>query len=123
MSSKLPAAAIGAWLLVAVYYFYQYALRSAPSVMMPQLTGAFGMAGGSAGQFLVGPMMKSGLAWNRFWLLAGIVGLLIAAALLILLPKETGNRSAGGFAATLRSLGRVFRNPQSILCGVISGLL
>src|SRR5215471_11597041 len=42
MSSKLPIAAIGAWLLVAVYYFYQYALRSAPSVMMPQLTKAFG---------------------------------------------------------------------------------
>src|SRR3954467_1861760 len=44
MSSKLPVAAIGAWLLVAVYYFYQYALRSAPSVMMPQLTGAFGVS-------------------------------------------------------------------------------
>src|SRR5712672_325814 len=42
MSSKLPVAAIGAWLLVAVYYFYQYALRSAPSVMMPQLSEAFG---------------------------------------------------------------------------------
>jgi type VI protein secretion system component VasF len=40
MSSKLRVAAIGAWLLVAAYYFYQYALRSAPSVMMPQLTEA-----------------------------------------------------------------------------------
>src|SRR5439155_16284033 len=38
------ATAIGAWLLVAVYYFYQYALRSAPSVMMPQLTEAFGVS-------------------------------------------------------------------------------
>src|SRR5215467_15100599 len=43
MSSKLPIAAIGAWLLVALYYFYQYALRSAPSVMMPQLGEAFGV--------------------------------------------------------------------------------
>src|SRR5580765_30374 len=41
MNSKLSMAAIGAWLLVAVYYFYQYALRSAPSVMMPQLSEAF----------------------------------------------------------------------------------
>ena len=32
-----------AWLLAAVYYFYQYALRSAPSVMMPQLQEAFGL--------------------------------------------------------------------------------
>src|SRR6476661_5515379 len=43
MKSKLPAAALGAWLLVAIYYFYQYALRSAPSVMLPQLTEAFGV--------------------------------------------------------------------------------
>src|SRR5512136_989336 len=41
MNSKLSFAAITAWLLVAIYYFYQYALRSAPSVMMPQLTQAF----------------------------------------------------------------------------------
>jgi pyruvate formate lyase activating enzyme len=43
MSSKLPVAARGAWLLVAVYYFYMYALRSAPRVMMPELTEAFGV--------------------------------------------------------------------------------
>src|SRR6185437_10916242 len=36
--------ALGAWLLVALYYFYQYALRSAPSVMIPQLTQAFGVS-------------------------------------------------------------------------------
>ncbi|HET6648419.1 MAG TPA: MFS transporter, partial [Pyrinomonadaceae bacterium] len=33
-----------AWLLTAVYYFYQYALRSAPAVMMPQLSEAFGLS-------------------------------------------------------------------------------
>jgi hypothetical protein len=27
-----------AWVLAAVYYFYQYALRSAPAVMLPQLS-------------------------------------------------------------------------------------
>jgi MFS family permease len=227
MSSKLPVAAIGAWLLVAVYYFYQYALRSAPSVMMPQLTDAFGvnalgvsaivgmfyygyspfslvagasmdrfgakrvipigaavvgvgalvfgtgnvalanigrflqgaggafaligavylitknfpasvaasligvtqmfgMAGGSAGQFLVGPMIKSGVSWDRFWIYAGCVGLVIGGVLLILLPKESQKRTTGGsgaFGILLRSLGGVFRNPQSILCGLISGLL
>jgi MFS family permease len=227
VSSKLPVAAIGAWLLVALYYFYQYALRSAPSVMMPQLTEAFGvnalgvsaivgmfyygyspfslvagtsmdrfgakriipigaavvgigallfgtgnvtlanigrflqgaggafaligavylitknfpasvaasligatqmfgMAGGSAGQFLVGPIIKNGLSWDRFWIYAGCLGLVISIVLLILLPKETPKTTtsrAGAFAALLRSLGRVFRNPQSFLCGFISGLL
>src|SRR5436189_2880134 len=43
MGTKLSVATRGAWLLVAVYYFYQYALRSAPSVMIPQLTEAFGV--------------------------------------------------------------------------------
>jgi MFS family permease len=227
MSSKLPVAAIGAWLLVALYYFYQYALRSAPSVMMPQLTEAFGvnalgvsaivgmfyygyspfslvagtsidrfgakriipigaavvgigallfgtgnvalanigrflqgaggafaligavylitknfpasvaasfigvtqmfgMAGGSAGQFLVGPIIKGGLSWDRFWIYAGCLGLVISGVLLILLPRETPRPTtsgSGAFATLLRSLGRVFRNPQSILCGFISGLL
>jgi MFS family permease len=226
MSSKqLSAAAIGAWLLVAVYYFYQYALRSAPSVMMPQLTEAFavdalgvsaivgmfyygyspfslvagaaidrfgarltipigaalvgigalmfstgnvpaanvgrfiqgaggafaligavylvtknfpatmaasfigatqmfGMGGGSAGQFLVGPMINRGLAWSQFWIYAGILGLVIAVCLLVLLPKEKKSATAkGGWGSVFAALGKVFANPQSILCGLISGLL
>jgi MFS family permease len=224
MSSKISATALGAWLLVAVYYFFQYALRSAPSVMMPQLSEAFGvsalgvstivgifyygyspfslvagasldrfgakrvipigaavvgigalmfsvsngtvanigrflqgaggafaligaaylitknfpasvaasfigatqmfgMAGGSAGQFLVGPMIKNGLLWNQFWIYAGVLGLVIGVALLLLLPKETPSTSGGGLTGLLRSLGQVFRNPQSYICGAISGLL
>src|ERR1044072_5210627 len=35
--------AVIAWLAAAVYYFYQYVLRSAPAVMMPQLSDAFGL--------------------------------------------------------------------------------
>ena len=33
-----------AWLVAAVYYFYQYSLRSAPAVMLPQLSEAFGVS-------------------------------------------------------------------------------
>ena len=36
--------AVVAWLITAVYYFYQYTLRSAPAVMMPQLSEAFGVS-------------------------------------------------------------------------------
>src|SRR5262245_58296146 len=225
--SKLSIAALGAWLLVAVYYFYQYALRSAPSVMMPQLTEAFGvnalgvstivgmfyygyspfslvagtaidrfgakriipigaalvgvgallfgtgnvaaanigrflqgaggvfalvgavylitknfpatlaasfigatqmfgMAGGSAGQFFVGPLIKGGLAWGQFWIYAGLIGLVIGACLLMFLPKEAPSRSAaraGGLVTVFTSLKTVFLNAQSILCGLIAGLL
>jgi MFS family permease len=224
MGSRLSLAAVGAWLLVAVYYFYQYALRSAPSVMMPELTEAFGvnalgvsaivglfyygyspfslvagaaldrfgakriipvgaalvgvgallfgtgnvaaanvgrflqgaggvfalvgavylitknfpaslaasfigatqmfgMAGGSAGQFLVGPIIQGGLPWGQFWTYAGVAGLAISACLLVFLPKEAPTPSAGGLASVFRSLKTVFVNPQSILCGLISGLL
>jgi MFS family permease len=189
MSKGFPVAALLAWLLAAAYYFYQYALRSAPSVMMPQLSEAFGvnalgaasivgmfyygyspfslvagaamdrfgakriipigaalvgggallfstgnvlvasfgrllqgaggvfalvgaiyiatryfpaayaasligatqmfgMAGGSAGQFFVGPLITAGLPWGRFWVYAGYVGVAISVTLLVLLPKE-----------------------------------
>src|ERR1700757_3056429 len=33
-----------AWVVAAVYFFYQYTLRSSPSVMIPQLSEAFGMS-------------------------------------------------------------------------------
>ena len=86
----------------------------------------FGMAGGSAGQFLVGPIITSGVSWDRFWIYAGCLGLLISGVLLVLLPKEIPKARASGsgaFSSLLRSLGKVFRNPQSLLCGFISGLL
>ena len=43
MNSARRIAAV-AWLITAIYYFYQYTLRSAPAVMMPQLSDAFGLS-------------------------------------------------------------------------------
>ncbi len=213
-----------AWLLTSVYYFYQYALRSAPAVMMPQLSQAFGvttlavasivglfyygyspfslvagaamdrvgarrllpfaaitvgvgavmfasgqrevasvgrflqgaggvfglvgavyivsknfpasqaatligatqmfgMAGGSAGQFVVGPLISNGLSWNKFWVGMGIIGLAIGAVLFLLIPKESATRPTTGWKETVAGFKTVFKNPQSILCGLIAGLL
>jgi len=42
-SLKSVRVAAVAWILTSVYYFYQYALRSAPAVMMPELSNAFGI--------------------------------------------------------------------------------
>ena len=226
MSSAAKTAAI-AWLIAAVYYFYQYALRSAPAVMMPELSDAFGisalgvasmaglfyygyspfsliagvamdrlgprsvvpigaavvglgallfatggvetasvgrflqgaggvfaligaayiatqnfpasraatligatqmfgMAGGSAGQFVVGPMIAGGIVWSAFWAGMGVVGLVIAVLLFLLLPKrEPGAQRADDdwLRGAGRALATVFRNPQSLLCGFIAGLL
>jgi MFS family permease len=214
-----------AWLITAVYYFYQYTLRSAPSVMMPELAGAFGltamgvasmvglfyyayspfslvagvamdrigprrvipigaatvgvgallfgsgvselaslgrllqgaggvfaligaayiattsfpasraatligatqmfgMAGGSAGQFVVGPVIAAGVSWSTFWIAMGIGGLAISVLLFLFLPKpEPKPPAADGLMGTVRDMKTVFLNPQSILCGIIAGLI
>jgi MFS family permease len=224
MKSPMGAAGI-AWLLAVVYYFYQYSLRSAPAVMLPQLSDAFnlttvatasmigvfyygysafslvagsaidrlgaravmpagallvgvgallfssgnaaaanvgrllqgaggafalvgaiyiasnnfplsraatltggaqmfGMAGGSAGQILVGPMMALGLAWSSFWIGMGLLGVLIAAALFVFIPGRYVQAGAvnltGGIVTGLVT---AFRNPQTLLCGLVAGLL
>jgi len=217
--------AVVAWVVAAIFYFYQYVLRSAPSVMMPQLSDAFGisslgmasilglfyygyspfslvagtamdrlgprsvlpiaagvvgvgallfatgrtdlgsvgrvlqgaggvfalvgaiyiatrnfppsraatligatqmfgMAGGSAGQFAVGPMIGAGIAWDRFWICMGVIGLAMGALLFALLPNEKRTEQAvSGLRSTTDAFYTVFKNPQSILCGAIAGLL
>jgi len=224
MRSALRAAAV-AWLLTATYYFYQYVLRSAPAVMMPELSAAFGlsslgvaslaglfyygyspfslvagvaldrwgprtvvplggaavgigallfasgsssiasvgrvlqgaggvfaligavyvattnfpasragtligatqmfgMAGGFAGQFVVGPAIASGVPWNRFWVWMGYTGIALSIALFAMLPRRPATQLSDTWVReALHALGTVFRNPQSILCGLIAGLL
>ena len=223
--SKASRVAFVAWLITAVYYFYQYTLRSAPAVMMPQLSQAFGlsamgvasmaglfywgyspfslvagvaldrlgprrvvplgaaavgigallfasgsggmaslgrllqgaggvfaligavyvatksfpasmaatligatqmfgMAGGSAGQFVVGPLIAGGLPWNRFWLAMGLLGLVVGALLYVLIrDPEQPAQGDDWLKSAARAMGTVLRNPQSILCGIIAGLL
>jgi MFS family permease len=216
--------AMVAWLITAVYYFYQYTLRSAPAVMMPQLsatfglsaagvaslaglfyfgyspfslvagaamdrlgprrvvpvgaaavgigallfasgnvalanvgrflqgaggvfalvgaayiamtnfpasraatligaTQMFGMAGGSAGQFVVGPLIAAGMPWSAFWIGMGVAGLGISALLALLLPRPAASSEDQSPRAAARAFAIVFRNPQSILCGIIAGLI
>jgi MFS family permease len=223
MPSRAGAAGL-AWVLAAIYYFYQYALRSAPAVMMPQLADAFnlttvamasmvgvfyygysafslvagtaidrlgaravlpggafltgcgaflfatgdvsaanvgrvlqgcggafalvgaiyiasnnfpssraatltggaqmfGMAGGSAGQVLVGPLIASGVSWVTFWTGMGLLGVMIAAALFVLLPRQPEPAHAESRQASISGLLTVFKNPQTVLCGVIAGLM
>ncbi len=227
---KAGAAASFAWLMAAVYYFYQYVLRSAPAVMLPQLSDAFslssvavasmmgvfyygysacsliagtavdgwgakavlppasvvtrvgallfatgdlaaanvgrilqgaggafalvgaiyiasenfpasraatltgaaqmfGMAGGSAGQILVGPLIEGGLSWKRFWMAMALAGVATGIAVFFFLPGRTLPERTAGFRSVpsqpglLTALSIVFRNPQTLLCGVTAGLL
>ena len=221
---SLRAAAL-AWVVAAVYYFYQYVMRSAPSVMMPQLSDAFGlstlgvasivglfyygyspfslvagaaidrlgprrvvpigaavagmgallfatgssqvgsigrllqgaggvfapvgaiyiaskyfppsqaatligatqmfgMAGGAVGQFGVGPLISRGISWDAFWMGLGVAGLAIGGFLFLLLPKEDRTeKNDGGWRSSINAFSTVFKNPQSILCGLIAGFI
>ena len=84
----------------------------------------FGMAGGSAGQFVVGPLIGRGVAWDHFWIGMGVAGLLIGVVLYFLIPSEDATEQpAGWLKSTAAAFGTVFRNPQSILCGLIAGLM
>jgi MFS family permease len=83
----------------------------------------FVMAGGAAGQFIVGPLIARGLAWDTFWIGLGITVLMISGLLLALLPKDEIPKDPLPQQTIGRGFYLVFRNPQSILCGLIAGLL
>jgi len=90
-------------------------------------TQCIGMLGGTAGQFLVGPWVEEGININSFWLWSGIVTIITAVLLYFFTPiddqsdepEEKPHQSVG----YLETYKIVFKNPQSWLCGIISGLL
>jgi len=114
----------GVFALVGAVYIATTNFPASKAATLIGATQMFGMAGGSAGQFVVGPIIASGTSWDTFWIVMGVAGLVIAALLLFLLPSHTVSTSdAGGKPSVMRALAIVFSNPQSILCGVIAGLL
>jgi MFS family permease len=112
----------GSMALVGAAYL---AARDFPASMAATLIGAtqmFGMAGGAAGQFAVGPAMAGGLGWREFWIGMGVAGFPLAALLLAFTPRSAP--AAGEWLrAAVGSIGAVLRNPVTLLCGAISGLM
>jgi len=89
-------------------------------------TQCLGMLGGASGQFVVGPLVESGMNINTFWLWSGIFTIITAFALYFVIPKENSDKESDGNSKKLGYLETykiVFKNPQSWLCGLISGLL
>jgi MFS family permease len=121
---RLLQGAGGVFALVGAAYI---AMKNFPASKAATLIGAtqmFGMAGGSAGQFMVGPAIAAGMPWSRFWAIMGCAGIVISVLLLILLPRQESAEQGGNWLRDAgRALATVFRNPQSILCGIIAGLL
>ena len=121
---RLLQGAGGVFALIGAVYI---ATKSFPASMAATLIGAtqmFGMAGGSAGQFVVGPVIASGVPWSRFWIVMGVAGLVIGGLLYALIPKaEKADGGSDWLRSAASAMRTVFFNPQSILCGFIAGLL
>ena len=123
-AGRLLQGAGGVFALVGAVYIATSSFPASRAATLIGATQMFGMAGGSAGQFVVGPMIAGGVRWNAFWIGMGIAGLVIAGLLYALLPRrEAPARSDGWKRQAARAMATVFRNPQSILCGMIAGLL
>jgi MFS family permease len=121
---RLLQGAGGVFALVGAVYIATTSFPASRAATLIGATQMFGMAGGSAGQFVVGPMIGGGLPWNQFFVGMGVAGLAISAVLFALLPSQRqANDDKDWLRGAVRAMGVVFRNPQSILCGVIAGLL
>ena len=117
----------GVFALIGAAYIATTNFPASKAATLIGATQMFGMAGGSAGQFIVGPAIAGGLQWDSFWLIMGLIGIPIAVLLFMLIPKREASTpvtSRGNWLKDAGSaMGAVFRNPQSIICGLISGLL
>jgi MFS family permease len=86
-------------------------------------TQCFGMLGGSMGQIAVGPLIHGFIGIGQFWTALGIVVLLVAVILLLVTPREEHAAAIGEKRSFLAPYKVVLSNPQSYICGIVSGLL
>ena len=123
-AGRLLQGAGGVFALVGAAYIATTSFPASRAATLIGATQMFGMAGGSAGQFVVGPLIAAGVSWTAFWSVMGVVGLALSVLLYVFLPAPARvNQNSDWMKGASRAFGTVFRNPQSILCGVIAGLL
>ena len=116
--------AAGVFASVGALYIASNFFPASRTATMNGATQMFGMAGGSAGQFAVAPLIAGGLAISLFWIGMGIAAILLGILLFIFVPRqEKKPGQEEWFSSAIHALKTVFSNPQSILCGLIAGLL
>lgn len=87
-------------------------------------TQCMGMLGGSAGQFLAGPLIQNGLSVQVFWIVMGLACGIICILLLFTTPREALLSDPKKVSKNIIAPYLVvFSNPQSYISGIISGLL
>src|SRR5689334_23821234 len=65
---RLLQGAGGVFALVGAVYIATTNFPASRAATLIGATQMFGMAGGSAGQFVVGPMIAGGVPWTTFWI-------------------------------------------------------
>ncbi len=115
----------GVFALVGAAYIATTYFPASRAATLIGATQMFGMAGASAGQFLVAPAIARGLPVSQFWLMLGVAGLPLAALLFFFMPRRANSAPAKAQWARVAAgaIVAVSRNPQSILCGLIAGLM
>ena len=114
----------GVFALIGAIYIASKNFPASRAATMIGATQRFGMAGGSAGQFAVGPMISGGVSWHNFWLWMGIAGLALGIILWFMIPSdEAPKQKEDWLKSTGEAFKTVFKNPQSVLCGIIAGLI
>ena len=87
-------------------------------------TQCIGMLGGSAGQFVVAPMLEDGFSFKTFWIGAGILCIIPAIAMLAVTPKSSKEEiEKSKNTSFIEPFKIIFSNKDSWLSGIISGLL
>ena len=85
-------------------------------------TQCFGMLGGFAGQFVVGPLVHGPIGWQAFWINSGVLCVILGVLVLITTPA-THDPARGSVWSMFAPYKVVLTNPQSYLCGFVGGLL
>jgi MFS family permease len=121
---RLLQGAGAAFAFIGAVYLASHGLPARLLATAIGITQCIGMLGGSAGQFVVAPLIHGPVTWQQFWIYAGILTLLIAVAMFIVTPGEERPRlTTTATRGTLALYKMVLTNPQSYLCGLCAGLL
>jgi MFS family permease len=120
---RLLQGAGGAFAPIGALYIASKYFPPSQAATLIGATQMFGMSGGAAGQFFVARLIARGLSWDTFWVGIGISCFVISVVMHILLPKNNAPAKPDEGNSLFHGLYVVFKNPQSILCGLIAGLL
>jgi MFS family permease len=122
-AARLLQGAGSAFAFTGAVYLASHGFSSTSLATAIGVTQSLGMLGGSAGQFIVGPIIQADYKWQAVWICIGIASLVVSLVLVVVTPGRTAADSAGAGGSVLGPYGIVLSNPQSYLCGLISGLL